>query len=91
MNGVKPETYLANLRAIAAGFAPAPVLVATPFWSPQPARAGLADYAQVLRDAGLVSGPDFQTIRLPVDRLGVHLTAGGYAAAGALWLDRLPR
>lgn len=91
MNGVAPEAYVANVRAIAKGFAPAPVLVATPFWSPQPERAGLAGYAEALRRAGLVAGPDFQSMHLPVDRLGVHLTPGGYAAAGALWLDKLPR
>ena len=90
MNGVTPEAYVANVRAIAAGFAPATVLVATPFWSPQPERAGLAGYAEALRRAGLVRGPDFQAVHLPVDELGVHLTRGGYAAAGALWLDRLP-
>ena len=90
MNRVSPETYVANVRAIAAEFAPAKVLVATPFWSPQPERAGLAAYAEALRRAGLVAGPDFHAIRLPVDRLGVHLTPGGYAASGALWLDRLP-
>ena len=91
MNRVAPETYVANLRAIAAGFAPARVLIATPFWSPQPERAGLAAYAEALRAAGLVGGPDFQVVHLPVDGLGVHLTRGGYAAAGALWLDALPR
>ena len=90
MNRVSPETYVANVRAIAAEFAPAKVLVATPFWSPQPERVGLAAYAEALRRAGLVAGPDFHAIRLPVDRLGVHLTPGGYAASGALWLDRLP-
>src|SRR5438128_2095879 len=69
---------------------PAPVLVATPFWSPQAQRTALADLAVALRRTELAHGPDFYAIRLPVDASGVHLTPGGYAAAAALWLDLLP-
>ena len=90
MNRVSVEEYLENLRVIVRTFAPAPVLVATPFWSPQTERAGLADLAAALRRTALAHGPDFYAIRLPVDASGVHLTPGGYAAAAALWLDLLP-
>jgi len=91
MDHVAPEDYVANVRAIAQAFAPAPVLVATPFWSSQPERAGLAELAAALRRANLVAGPDFYAVHLPLDSSGVHLTPGGYAAAGALWLDVLRR
>jgi len=90
MNRVPAEEYLANLRVIVRTFAPAPVLVATPFWSPQAQRTALADLAVALRRTELAHGPDFYAIRLPVDASGVHLTPGGYAAAAALWLDLLP-
>ncbi|HZR82429.1 MAG TPA: GDSL-type esterase/lipase family protein [Candidatus Binatia bacterium] len=90
MNGVAPDEYVRNLRAIADELAPSPVLIATPFWSPQPERKGLAAFADAARAAGLVTGPDFYDVHLPVDRSRVHLTAGGYAAAAALWLDKLP-
>jgi lysophospholipase L1-like esterase len=91
MNGVGPAAYVENLRRIAAEFAPAPAMIATPFWSSQPQRSGLTALSSAMRDAGLLSGPDFQSIHLPLDPSGVHLTPGGYAAAAALWLDKLPR
>jgi lysophospholipase L1-like esterase len=90
MNAVTPAEYVANLRAIIADLAPVPVLVATPFYSPQAERSGLAAYAEAVRAGGLLGGPDFYAIHLPVDGSLVHLTAGGYAAAAALWLDKLP-
>lgn len=91
MNHVAPEEYVAALGKIAAAFAPATVLVGTPFWSSQPERRDLAALAAAVRRADVLHGPDFYAVHLPLDESGVHLTPGAYAAAAALWLDALPR
>jgi lysophospholipase L1-like esterase len=86
-----PAQALANLRTIAAALAPARVLVASPFQTTHPARGAFVDaLAAALADAGLLTGPDFARMRLPLDASRVHLTYGGFVAAAALWLDALP-
>jgi lysophospholipase L1-like esterase len=85
-----PGQTVANLRAIAATLAPARVLIASPFWTTHPARATFVEsLAAQLTAGGLLSGPDFARIHLPLDASQVHLTYGGFAAGGALWLDTL--
>ena len=85
-----PEQTLANLRTIAATLAPARVLIASPFWTTHPARAGFVQtLAEQLASGGLLAGPDFAHIHLPLDASQVHLTYGGFVAGNALWLDVL--
>ena len=85
-----PEQALANLRTIAATLAPARVLIASPFWTTHPARADfVASLAEQLASSGLLGGPDFAHIHLPLDASQVHLTYGGFVAGNALWLDVL--
>lgn len=85
-----PEETAGNLRRIAAALAPARVLVASPFQATHPARAAFVQsLAALLATDGLLSGPDFARIRLPLDASGVHLTYGGFVAAAGLWLDTL--
>jgi lysophospholipase L1-like esterase len=85
-----PAETAANLRRIAAALAPARVLIASPFLATHPKRAAFVESlaAQLAAD-GLLTGPDFARIRLPLDDSGVHLTYGGFVAASALWLDAL--
>jgi hypothetical protein len=45
--------------------------------------------ATLLAQRGLLTGPDFAHIALPLDASGVHLTFGGFVAASGLWLDTL--
>jgi hypothetical protein len=85
-----PEQAVANLRAIAAALRPARVFIASPFAATDPQREPFvrALRTRLLHD-GLLTGPDFASIPLPLDASGVHLTRGGFAAAAGLWLDTL--
>jgi len=85
-----PEQTVANLRTIATRLAPARVLIASPFWTTHPGRAKFVEaLAERLASNGLLTGPDFARIHLPLDGSQVHLTYGGFVAGGALWLDTL--
>ncbi|HWP65493.1 MAG TPA: SGNH/GDSL hydrolase family protein [Candidatus Limnocylindria bacterium] len=85
-----PDETVVHLRTIAAKLAPARVLIASPFWTTHPARAAFVEaLATRLATAGLLRGPDFARIRLPLDASEVHLTFGGFVASNALWLDAL--
>jgi len=87
-----PEDTIARLRTIVARLAPARVLIASPHWTTHPARAAFVEsLARQLRAGGLLSGPDFARIHLPLDPSRVHLTYGGFVAAAGLWLDALRR
>jgi hypothetical protein len=87
----RPEDAVENLHKIAATLAPTRVLVSSPFWTGDPRRIDFVErLATLLAERGLLTGPDFARMHLPLDHTGVHLTRGGFVAAAALWLDVLP-
>ena len=84
--GVTLEESVANVEALETEIIPAVLLLAPPFVAaPGSGNPLLAAQERVL---GLITGPDFGSLPLPLSDT-VHLTDGGYVAAMGMWFDKL--